>query len=292
MHTKTYGHYPRIIPESASFRLKYDNSEVLILSPHQTAYFTCRNLLDTARCMSYHNPWNWKYMKDYVSLLYVLLLLLLPDFFYHAWRNNPMIFPEKKRTVNFVRTGLTLSQAGLGRDTSIVGCCFFTAECCDYWERTIAYRWLAITYPRVACSSSCLLLVIAYHPPLMRAHAWIQSSCGNHLTAVFCSPTWDHGVPQDPWPDINRVISDNCPEVGPMYHRSIWGTPLEVGIQNDGPFIPLPNHTWPGGIPGFAPGHVGSCQFQPGHQQTTKTGPNRVCTQQLRLRQPRANMCI
>jgi hypothetical protein len=214
MHTKTYGHYPRIIPESASFRLKYDNSEVLILSPHQTAYFTCRNLLDTARCMLYHNPWNWKYMKDYVSLLYVLLLLLLPDFFYHAWRNNPMIFPEKNRTVNFVRTGLTLSQAGLGRDASIVGCCFFTAECCDYWERTIAYRWLAITYPRVACSSSCLLLVIAHHPPLMRAHALIQSSCGNHLTAVFCSPTWDHGVPQDPWPDINRVISDNCPEVG------------------------------------------------------------------------------
>lgn len=230
----------------------------------------------------------WKTMFHYSTYFYYCYCQI----FFTMLEETIPWFSQKKRTVNFVRTGLTLSQAGLGRDTSIVGCCFFTAECCDYWERTIAYRWLAITYPRVACSSSCLLLVIAYHPPLMRAHAWIQSSCGNHLTAVFCSPTWDHGVPQDPWPDINRVISDNCPEVGPMYHRSIWGTPLEVGIQNDGPFIPLPNHTWPGGIPGFAPGHVGSCQFQPGHQQTTKTGPNRVCTQQLRLRRPRPNMCI
>ena len=116
-------------------------------------------------------------------------IIAIARFFLPCLKKQSHDFPRKKRTVNFVRTGLTLSQAGLGRDTSIVGCCFFTAECCDYWERTIAYRWLAITYPRVACSSSCLLLVIAYHPPLMRAHAWIQSSCGNHLTAVFCSPT-------------------------------------------------------------------------------------------------------
>ena len=63
----------------------------------------------------------WKTMFHYSTYFYYCYCQI---FFYHAWRNNPMIFPEKNRTVNFVRTGLTLSQAGLGRDASIVGCCF------------------------------------------------------------------------------------------------------------------------------------------------------------------------
>ena len=116
-------------------------------------------------------------------------IIAIARFFLPCLKKQSHDFPRKK-SHRELRQDWSYTEPGrAGKGCIDCGLLFFTAECCDYWERTIAYRWLAITYPRVACSSSCLLLVIAHHPPLMRAHALIQSSCGNHLTAVFCSPT-------------------------------------------------------------------------------------------------------